>query len=125
MVDKVSSIDMKSITTKFVLEPMGELRLICCNRDTWKLYTQFFDAHNSGDLVNPDTEEKYSAEKIGYAPPLLKELFRSFQEMTESELKRCAVHVFGNTVRRTISYSKIFLKRPKYKPDMYSIKEWC
>ena len=34
MVDKFSSIDMKSTTTKSVLELKGELRLICCNRDT-------------------------------------------------------------------------------------------
>ena len=25
----------------------------------------------------------------------------------------------------TIPYPKIFLKRPKHKPSMYSIKEWC
>ena len=26
---------------------------------------------------------------------------------------------------RTFPYPKIFLKRPKYKPGMYSIKKWC
>ena len=112
MVDKVSSIDMKSTTTKSVLELKGELRLICCNRDTWELWTQFFDAHSSGNLVNPETEEKYNADKTGEAPPLLREFFRSLQGLTESELKRCVVYVLGNTVRRTISYPKIFLKRP-------------
>ena len=125
MVDKFSSIDMKSTTTKSVLELKGELRLICCNRDTWELWTQFFDAHSSGDLVNPDTEEKYSSDKTGEAPPLLREFFRSLQGLTESELQRCAVHLLGNTVGRTIPYPKIFLKRPKHKPGTYSIKEWC
>ena len=125
MVDKFSSIDMKSTTTKSVLELKGELRLICCNTDTWELWMQFFDAHSSGDLVNPDTEEKYSGEKTGEAPPLLREFFRSLQGLTESELQRCAVHLLGNTVGRTIPYPKIFLKRPKHKPGTYSIKEWC
>ena len=59
MVDKFSSIDMKSTTTKSVLELKGELKLICCNIDTWDLWTQFFDAYNSGDLINPETGEKY------------------------------------------------------------------
>ena len=77
MFDKFSSIDMKSTTTKSVLELKGELRLICCNRDTWELWTQFFDAHSSNDLVNLDTEEKYSADKTGEATPLLREFFRS------------------------------------------------
>ena len=125
MVDKFSSIDMKSTTTKSVLELKGELRLICCNRDTWELWTQFFDAHSSGDLTNPDTEEKYSAEKTGECPPLLREFFRQLQGLTESELQRCAVHCLGNTVGRTLPYPKIFLKRPKHKPGTYSIKEWC
>ena len=125
MVDKFSSIDMKSTTTKSVLELKGELRLICCNADTWDLWTQFFDKHSSGDIVNPDTEEKYSAEKTGEAPPLLREFFRSLQGLTESELKRCAVHLLKKTVGRTLPYPKIFLKRPKHRPGTYSIKEWC
>ena len=125
MVDKFTSIDMKSTSTKSVLELKGELRLICCNRETWDLWTQFFDAHSSGDVVNPDTEEKYSHDKTGEAPPLLREFFRPLQGLTESELQRCAVHLLGNTVGRTIPYPKIFLKRPKHKPGTYSIKEWC
>ena len=63
-------------------------------------------------------------EKTSEAPPLLREFFRSFQGLTESELKRCAVYVIGNTVGRKLPYSKIFLKRPKHKPGTYSIKEW-
>ena len=35
------------------------------------------------------------------------------------------MHVLGNTVGRTIPYPKIFLKWPKHKPGMYSMKEWC
>ena len=56
MVDNFSFIDMKSTTTKLVLELKGELHLICCNKDTWELWTQFFDAHSLGDQVNPNTK---------------------------------------------------------------------
>ena len=125
MVDKFSSIDMKSTSTKSVLELKGELRLICCTADTWDLWTQFFDAHTSGDLVNPDTEEKYNAIENFECPPLLREFFRPLQGLTESELKRCAVHALMKTAGRKLPYPKIFLKRPKHKPGTYSIKEWC
>ena len=113
MVDKFSSINMKSTTTNSVLELKGELRLICCNRDTWELWTQFFDAHSSGDLVNPDTKEKYCAEKTCECPPLLREFFRSLQGLTELELKRCAVHALENTLERTLSYPEKFFEKAK------------
>ena len=125
MVDKFSSIDMKSTTTKSVLELKGELRLICCAQDTWNMWTTFFDAHSAGDIVNPETEEKYFKEKDGAAPPITREFFRPLQGLTESELHRCAVHLLGNTEGRNLPYPKIFLKRPKHKPCTYYIKEWC
>ena len=125
MVDKFSSIDMKSTTTKSVLELKGELRLICCSKETWDMWTTFFDAHSAGDIVNPDTEKKYCADKDSEAPPILREFFRPLQGLTESELHRCAVHLLGNTLGRKLPYPKIFLKRPKHKPGTYYIKEWC
>ena len=125
MVDKFSSIDMKSTTTKSVLELKGELRLICCSKDTWDMWTAFFDAHSAGDIINPETEKKYSSEKDGEAPPILREFFRPLQGLTESELHRCAVHLLGITLGRKIPYPKIFLKRPRHKPGTYYIKEWC
>jgi hypothetical protein len=125
MVDKFSSIDMKSTTTKSVLELKGELRLICCSQDTWDMWTTFFDAHSAGDIVNPETETKYASEKDGEAPPITREFFRPLQGLTESELHRCAVHLLGNTVGRKLPYPKIFLRRPKHKPGTYYIKEWC
>ena len=79
MVDKFSSIDMKSTSTKSVLELKGELRLICCDNDTWELWTRVFDLHSSGDLVNPDTEEKFNAVEGGECPPINREFFRYFK----------------------------------------------
>ena len=116
---------MKSTTTKSVLELKGELRLICCSQDTWDMWTTFFDAHSAGEIVNPDTEDKYNKVKDAEAPPILREFFRPLQGLTESELHRCAVHLLGNTVGRKLPYPKIFLKRPKHKAGTYYIKEWC
>ena len=125
MVDKFSSIDMKSTTTKSVLELKGELRLICCTQATWDMWTTFFDAHSAGDIINPETEEKYNAVKDGEAPPILREFFRPLQGLTESELHRCAVHLLGTTLGRKLPYPKIFLKRPRHRPGTYNMKEWC
>ena len=124
MVDKFSSIDMKSTSTKSVLELKGELRLICCDNDTWELWTRVFDLHSSGDLVNPDTEEKFNAVEGGECPPINREFFRYLQGLTETELQRCARHTMGTTVGRTIPYPKIFLRRPKNKAGTYHIREW-
>ena len=107
MVDKFSSIDMKSTNTKSVLELKGELRLICCNIDTWDLWTQFFDAHSSGDLINPETGEKYNEKGID-APPVVREFFRCLQGLTESELQRCALHLLNRTPGRNLAYPKYF-----------------
>ena len=80
MVDKFSSIDMKSTTTKSVLELKGELRLICCNNDTWELWTQFFNAHSSDDMVNPNIKEKHNVDKSAEAPPLLREFLGPYED---------------------------------------------
>jgi hypothetical protein len=126
MVDKFSSIDMKSTSTKTVLELKGELRLICCSIDTWDTWVKFFDAHSSATLVNPDTEQRYNiVDKDAQAPDLVREFFRHLQGLTESELKRCAVHCLGETGGRTLPYPKIYIKKPKHKPGTYSIKQWC
>ena len=123
MVDKFSSIDMKSTTTKSVLELEGELKLICCNIDTWDLWTQYFDAHSSGDLINPETGEKYTDKNLD-APPVVREFFRCLQGLTESELQRCALPLLGRTRGRNLAYPKIFLKRSKNKAGTYSIRQW-
>ena len=47
------------------------------------------------------------------------------QNLTKSELQRCAIHLLGRTVERTLAYPKIFLRRPKNKAFTYSIKAWC
>jgi hypothetical protein len=125
MVDKFSSIDMKSTSTKTVLELKGELRLICSTADTWELWTQFFDVHTSGDLIDPNTEEKYNEVEGFEMPKILREFFRPLQGLTESELKRCAWHLLYRTEDPKLKYPKIFLQRPKHKPGTYSIKEWC
>ena len=71
------------------------------------MWTQFFDASISGHLVNLNIEDKFIADKnvetLNY--------WGSFQdplEIDESNLQQCVVHVFGITMRRTISYPKIF-----------------
>lgn len=79
MKNKFFSIDMKYTTTKLVLELKGELRLICYAKQTWEVWTTFFDTHNEGDIVNPKPKEKISVEKDQEAPQILRQFFQLFQ----------------------------------------------
>ena len=123
---KFSSIDMKTSGMKTVMELKGELKLITASAETWAIWLRLFDAHNNGDLVNPDTENTYRSDPKIKVPPILREFFRPLQGLLDSELYRVAQHILLETSRRTLPYPKIFLKRPKHmKPSTYHIKEWC
>lgn len=123
MVNKFSSINMESTTTKWVLKFIGELWLIFYAKDTWDVWRKFFDAHNAGNNVNPEIKTKYIAQKNDEVPPILREFFCNLQGMMEIELHWCVVQLQGLTVGRKLLYLKIFLKRPKHKPGTYYIKE--
>ncbi len=125
IVTKFSSIDMKASAKKTVQDLKGELKLITASEETWKIWVRLFDAHNQGELVNPDTENTYAEDSKAKVPPLLREFFRFLQGLQESELYRVAQHVLCETPRRSLPYPKIFLKRPKHpKPSCYHIREW-
>ena len=117
---------MKTSGMKTVQELKGELKLITATEETWAIWLRLFDAHNNGDLVNPDTENTYKSDSKVKVPPILREFFRPLQGLMDSELYRAAEHILLETPRRTLPYPKIFLKRPKHmKPCTYHIKEWC
>ena len=117
---------MKTNGKKTVQELKGELKLITASEETWAIWLRLFDAHNNGDLVNPDTENTYKVDSKGKVPPIIREFFRPAQGLLDSELYRAAQHILHETPRRTLPYPKIFLKRPKHmKPSTYHMKEWC
>jgi hypothetical protein len=118
MVDKFSSIDMKSTSTKTVLELKGELRLICSTADTWELWTQFSDVHTSGDLTDPNTEEKYNEVDQFEMPKILREFFRPLQGLTESELKRCAWHLLYRTEDPKLNTRRSFCRGQSTSPAL-------
>lgn len=68
MIDKHSSINMKSATTKFVYDLKGELKFICYKNEPWEMWKTFFDTHIAGNIVNSKIEEKRRE-----IPPILKE----------------------------------------------------
>ena len=99
---------MKTSGKKTVQELKGELKLITALEETWTISLRLFDAHNNGDLVNPDTEDTYKNDLKIKVPPILKEFFRPVQELFDSELYRAAQHILLETPRRNLSYPKIF-----------------
>ena len=126
IVTKFSSIDMKSGGKKTVQDLKGELKLITASEQTWAIWMRLFNAHNRGEIVNPDTEKTYLSDKKSKVPPILREFFRFLQGLQDSELYRAAQHILSETPRRSLPYPKIFLKRPKHmKPSTYHIREWC
>ena len=123
---RFSSIDMKTSRMKTVMELKGELKLITATEETWAIWLRIFDAHNNGDLVNPDTENTYKSDSKVKVPPILREFFRPLQGLLDFELYRAVQHILLETSRRTLPYPKIFMKRPKHmKPSPYHIKDWC
>jgi len=117
---------MKTSGKKIVQESKCELKLITVSEETWAIWLQLFDAQNNRDLVNPYTEDTYKNDSKIKVPPILKEFFRPAQGLPDSELYKAAQHILLETPRRTLSYPKIFLKRPKHmKPFTYHMKEWC
>ena len=123
---KFSSIDMKTSGMKTVQKLKGELKLITATKETWAIWLRLFDAHNNGDLINPDADNTYKSDSKVKVSPILREFFRPLQGLLDSELYRAAQHILLETPRRTLPYPKIFLKRPKHmKPSTYRIKEWC
>lgn len=108
VVDKVSSIDMKSSTTKLVLELKAELKLICYSNETREMWTNYFDAHNAGDIVNPITEEKYSVKKDGEVRLILREFSWPLQGLIDSKLHCSPMNLFGNMFQRKLPYSELF-----------------
>ena len=123
---KFSSIDMKTNGKKTVQELKGEFKFITATEETWAIWLRLFDAHNNGDLVNPDTGNTYKIDSNVKTPPILREFFRPTQGLLDSELCRASMHILLETPRRTLPYPKIFLKRPKHmKSSTYHMKEWC
>ena len=117
---------MKRSKRKTVQELKSELKFITATEETWAIWLRLFEAHNNGELVNHDTENTYKIDSKVKTPPILREFFRPAQRLLDSELYRLAMHILLVTPRRTLSYPKIFLKRPKYmKPSTYHMKEWC
>ena len=117
---------MKTGGKKPVEELKGELKLITASEETWAIWTRVFDAHNIGDIVNPNSENMYKMDPKSEVPPILREFFRPLQGLMDSELYRAAAHILCETPRRSLPYPKIFLKRPKHmKPSTYHIREWC
>ena len=106
------SIDIKTSTTKTIMELIWELKLITSINPTWAMCCWIFDFHNNNNIVNPKTK----------VPPILREFFKPLQRFTKLELYQATQHILLKTLKRTLPYSKNFLKLPKHmKPSPYHI----
>jgi hypothetical protein len=129
MINKFSSIDNSSHKQKKYKELRGEIYLITSADAVWQKWKTVFERHESGDLIDPDTLEKYNkVPKFKPLKPLLREFFRSLQGLTESEIEKAATHMLHNkkTAKRLWDHPKIVITKPKsFVPSCYTLKEWA
>jgi len=129
MINKFSSIDNSSHRQKKYSELRGEIYLITAPDQVWYKWKAVFEAHEGGDLIDPDTGELFSSSPR-YKPlkPLMREFFRTLQGLTETEMEKAATHILHTmpTAKRYWVHPKIVFSKPKtFVPSCYMMKEWA
>jgi hypothetical protein len=129
MINKFSSIDNASHKQKKYKELRGEIYLITSSDSVWTKWKTIFELHESGGLVDPDTQKIYKEGK-GYTAmkPLVREFFRSLQGLSENDIEKAATHILHKepTAKRVWPHPKIVFTKPKtFVPSCYTMKEWA
>lgn len=129
MINKFSSIDNACHKQKKYSELRGEIYLITASDTVWKKWKDVFEKHETGDLVDPDTNFPFNcASNFKQMKPLVREFFRTLQGLTETEMGKAASHILhsGPTAKRCWAHPKIVFTKPKaFLPSCYTMKEWA
>jgi hypothetical protein len=95
----------------------------------WGKWKRVFEKHETGDLIDPDTGKLYKeAPRFTYMKPLMREFFRAFQGMSETDIGKAAFHILHVEVtsKRCWVHLKIVFTKPKnFVPSCYTMKEWA
>ena len=128
MINKFSSIDTASHKQKKYMELRGEIYLITSSDAVWKEWKMVFEKHERGDLIDPDTNMRFNqAPRFKEMRPLVREFFRNFQGLSETEMVKAASHIqhAAPTAKRCWLHPKIVFTKPKtFVPSCYVMKEW-
>lgn len=129
MITKFSAIDNSTARQKQYSELRGEIYLITSPDHVWDKWERVFEAHEEGELIDPDTGHFYR-ENPRYKPlkPLMREFFRQLQGLTETEMGKVADHILHTrpTAKRAWVHPKIVFSTPKtFVPSCYQLKEWA
>ena len=89
----------------------NELLIIIARDDLFQLWAEFATAHTVGELVDPDTKDKFNkSEKFKQNQKkflLHSEFFKQLGNMTDDMmLEKLVVHLLGQTPGRVVQYPK-------------------
>ena len=107
----------------------NELLIITTRDDLFQLWAEFVTAHAAGELVNPDTKDKFNkSEKFKQNQKFLlhREFFKRLGHMTDDMmLEKLVVHLLGQTPRRVVQYPKVIVhKIQSVLPFTYATSDW-
>lgn len=129
MINKFSSIDNASSRQKTDKDLRSEIYLITSPNNVWNKWEEVFEAHEAGDLVDPDTGRKFKeAKKFKCMKPAVREFFRPIQGLTLREMEKAAFHMLhsGPTAKRPWPHPKVVFTKPKtFVPSCYQFADWA
>ena len=84
-----------------------------------------FEAHKSGDLIDPDTGELYILAFCFLSlKPVMRQFFKTLQGLTKIEMGKAATHM--PTAKWYWMHPRIvFTKLKTFNPPCYIMKEWA
>ena len=121
MMNKFSSIDNAYLRQLKYNELRREIYLIMSSEDVWRKWRSVFKKDKNWDLINPDTSQKFNADKkFKCMNPLVKEFLKNLQGLTEKEMEKAASHILHlePTTKRCWFHPKIIFTKPE---DILSI----
>ena len=128
MINKFS-IDNASLRQKRYNNLRAEIYLITSPENIWIKWRAVFEANETGDLVDLDTDRKFNKEKkFKCMKPLVRKFFQPIQRLTLREMERATSHLLhsGPTAKRCWPHPKIvYTKLKTFVASCYQLKDWA
>ena len=108
----------------------NELLIIIARDDLFQLWAEFVTMHIAGELVDPDTKDRFNKiEKFKQNQKkflLHREFFKPLGNMIDNMmLEKLVVHLLGQTPGRVVQYPKVTMhKIQSVLPFTYATSDW-
>jgi hypothetical protein len=112
---------------KGISDLKNEVKIITSPNELFGLWKEFLDTHTMGDLINPDTMEKFNQAKnfkVTKNFTLAREFFKPLGHLTDKNLKVVVQYLLGRTPNRDWLYPKVIVHKTSKVPcSHYSAAE--